>query len=88
MISVKPRIPDATLYFMFMGCGFLWTVNSFDLMRGRTCYFCLRLYWRNATNPKREWACYGTDDTGICWREKSKTRSGEWVLRGPWEKIA
>lgn len=77
-----------TLYCYAFGCGFLWQLNSLDGIECRIALVRLCLYWRTTMlKPTREWALYRSSD-GFMYREASPRRRGEWVLRGPIEKIA
>ncbi len=81
-----------TLYFMAFGYGILWRVWEFDVVHCRRVYFSLRLYWKHraVNEPSKEWTLSDNHRMGggICYTEKSKLRTGSWVLRGPWEKVA
>jgi hypothetical protein len=79
-----------TLYFMAFGYGLLWRVWEWDGERGQKVYASLRFYWGEGrfSKPRREWCLSKSDCGGICYTEKSKLRTGSWVLRGPWEKVA
>jgi hypothetical protein len=77
-----------TLYVMIFGCGFVWQLGGFDAVTHRQPYFVLRIYWRNAINPKREWRLDKWEEGGFQYTEHTPTRHGSWVLRGPWEKVA
>jgi hypothetical protein len=76
-----------TIYFMFLGCGFLWQLGGFDAATCRQPYFVLRFYWRDWVAPKREWRLDKADG-GLQYTEHTPARKGSWVLRGPWEKVA
>lgn len=74
---------------MLRGCGFHWQLGGFDPAQNLTPLVILRLYWRNGLTPKRDWGFYaGGFEHGLLYREHTPRRSGSWMLRGPWQKVA